>query len=41
MGDRRLIPLILLILMGFIPSGLGCTTFVVTDEASEDGSTFV
>jgi len=27
--------------MVFIPSGFGCTTFVVTDEASEDGSTFV
>ncbi|HOL41615.1 MAG TPA: hypothetical protein PLY78_07265 [Methanospirillum sp.] len=37
----RATPIILLILMVCIPSGFGCTTFVVTDEASEDGSTFV
>lgn len=37
----RLFSIILLILMVFILSGFGCTTFVVTDEASEDGSAFV
>ena len=31
----------ILVFMIAIPASFGCTTFVVTDEASEDGSVFV
>lgn len=41
MMTKRLFPILFIFLMVLTPSAFGCTTFVVTKDASQDGSTFV